>query len=145
MEGTARKDRENKRAPKAKRGRPRAPSWLNDDALKMWDEMSELLDGMQVLTRADGKVLAVMCDQWARWRDMQDWLDEEGSTYTTVNSQGVEMHRPRPEAAQAGACLDRFIRLSERFGLTPVDRERAQRRADGDDSEIDKFKRKHAG
>jgi P27 family predicted phage terminase small subunit len=115
----------NQREPKAQRGQPPRPNWLGKRGNEAWVELSQLLDGMQVLTLPDGPALALLCATYDDYREARDVVDEHGMTYESQNTlTGAVIVRPRPEVAIMSDAAKRMRNLLVEFGLTPSARSR---------------------
>src|ERR1039458_3931220 len=98
--------RVNSAEPKPPAGRPDPPAHLAGEALAEWGRMVEVLDGLGVLTRADGAALAIYCVAHARWIEARKVIEDSGlfvdSTVIRtkqLNRQGVleEIETPNPK------------------------------------------------
>ena len=117
----------NKSEPQPDHDIPAAPPHLSEKAKGTWTYVAPILDGMGVLTIADGIALEMLCEAYSDYLQARDELEAFGSNfYKTVNSQGGEMHRAHPAVAVMQDA-DRRIRawLSE-FGITPSARSRVK-------------------
>ncbi len=114
----------NAAEPQPSRGRPRKPAWLDGVADEAWAELVELLDGMRVLTVADGPALALLCATYQDYREARTVVRDEGMSYMTENEAGSTIHRPRPEFAMMSDAAKRLRSMMVEFGLTPSARSR---------------------
>ena len=143
--GTAQPCRTNKAEPRPARARPSPPSYLTDRAKVAWGAVTVLLDGMGVLTEADGIALEGLCSAYA---DMQDARTSLASavrhgdkdlaapgalTYVTEGKAGP-MIRSRPELALIADADRRVAMWLTKFGLTPADRSRVSSSSLGEGS-----------
>ncbi|GCE89674.1 putative phage terminase small subunit [Komagataeibacter diospyri] len=145
--GTAQACRANPKEPKPKRARPMAPTGLSKRAKAVWTKAARLLDGMGVLTTADGLALEGLCEAVADELEaraslarpivtqVQDGVaDDEtpimreievaaagAQTYVTIGKSGP-MVRMRPEVAAIADANRRVAMWLAKFGLTPADR-----------------------
>ena len=101
---------------------PRPPASLSPGARVYWRELAELLSGARVLTAGDRQSLALTCEALEQHRAATVVMLEHGMTYTTINADGMEMARPRPEVTIADAAWKRAMRGLVEFGLTPASR-----------------------
>ncbi len=58
----------NDAEPQPEPGIPDKPKWLTKKAADHWDELVPIIDGMGVLTEADGHSLAMLCQVYADWQ-----------------------------------------------------------------------------
>lgn len=80
--------------PVAPAGIPEPPSYVTGEGLEFWAELAPMLARMGVLTLVDRHGLGLLCDSYARWREIP----------------GEEKRRQE------------FRRLLAEFGLTPSSR-----------------------
>jgi P27 family predicted phage terminase small subunit len=119
IEGTNRKARENPNEPMLESSIPNMPSWLPPKAKTCWRELSELLLGMRVITKADRKCLELLCDAYSEYRDCRKFVTSNGYTYKTVTQSGDELHRPYPQVNMAQNAWKRVLDGLKEFGLSP--------------------------
>ena len=111
--------------PTPQRGRPKCPRWLKTPARREWNHLVKLLDEMGVLTKVDGNALARYCRLWARWRKMEEFIDEHGVVYATKDRNGKSAgFRAFPQVRIAEKLSVQLTRLEQEFGLTPASRSR---------------------
>jgi P27 family predicted phage terminase small subunit len=139
LENTFRKDRAPKREPRPKAGLPGCPTWLDARGRAKWRQLVPLLDGMRVLTKGDGDVLALACDAFARYRDARDAVREHGSTYESPTPAGGTIVRPRPEVQMADVAWRQYVQALIQFGLTPAARSRVTAEAPADSDPAGSF------
>lgn len=110
---------------KPKLGVPEMPEWLLPVAKDKWREVVPLVVEMGVLALADGTLLAAYCQVYARWRDAEEKLDEQGTeietTFANGDSKGV---MTSPQVGIAAKWLDKLNQLGAQFGLSPTSRSR---------------------
>lgn len=112
---------------KGPHGRPTCPKWLNNEAKAAWRQVVPILEGMGVLTKADGNALARYCRLWARWRKAEDFIDEHGLVYPLKDDAGnVKCVQQWPQVSVAHRLALQLTRLEQEFGLTPSARARLQ-------------------
>lgn len=116
----------NKREPKPAAERPKCPAHLSPKAKTAFKNVCDLLEGMGVLTIADGLALEMMCDAYAEWRDLRKIIDTEGATYKVIGTSGDEMVKARPEVAMASDAWKRVKAMASEFGLTAASRTKLQ-------------------
>lgn len=145
--------RVNAAEPKPAAGRPEPPTHLTGEALAEWGRIVEVLDGLGVLTRADGPALAIYCVAHARWLEARSEIDTHGlfvdsTVIRTLNSDGTTTETPNPKGciksnpavAVATACEATMARILGSFGLTPADRSRVKVSASEAPSKLAKFR-----
>lgn len=135
-QGTQRKDRTNKRAPKLKRGEiPPAPDHLSERQRRGWRYLKTLVDPLKVYTAADVLAFEELVKSWAILNEAHEELGKaKGLTYEQDTQSGtVERRRPQVDVIKEFKKI-LLVELS-RFGMTPADRERVS--AIGDDDKGD--------
>ncbi len=97
---------------------PQPPDWLSDRGKQVWREIAPDLVARNVLTAADQPALGLLCQSWDDFH--QHSAEIQNSGHSGFTDKGYEYTRP---AVQLKAkAMDLIIRLSQRFGLTPMDR-----------------------
>lgn len=127
VKGTAQACRINPGEPEPDRGIPDPPEHLSERALAAWPGIAGLLDGMGVLTRADGLVLEALCETYAELQAAREALRARGgeTTYESINVKtGSSMWKTYPEVGQIKDLDRRFAMWLAKVGLTPADRSR---------------------
>lgn len=135
-------------APEPELGRPRCPKWMSKNARSVWRTILPLLEGLKVLTKADGFALVRYCYMTVAWQRCQEFLDKHGDAYPILDRAG----KPRgfmsfPQARRELELADRLLRIEQQFGLTPSARARLQTLPEPVKDELDEFltdKRKQA-
>lgn len=115
------KKRKNEPTPKS--GRPHCPSHLSPDARKIWRRVVPLLEGMRVLTKADGAALERYCFLLSHWRKEADRLEKHGSVYP-VRRDGVVLFKLLPTVKVFDMLTTQLGRMEQAFGLNPASRAR---------------------
>ncbi|EAA7555987.1 phage terminase small subunit P27 family [Salmonella enterica subsp. diarizonae] len=100
---------------------PSPPSHLTDWGKVAWGKLTVLLDGMGVMTIADGLALERLCDIYADILQLRDTIAVEGRTYT-VQTDGGFLIKPHPAVAMLADADRRFKSYLVEFGLTPAAR-----------------------
>jgi P27 family predicted phage terminase small subunit len=114
---------DNKDAPEPEEGVPDKPNFLSGEASGYWDALVPLLQGMGLLTMADGDSLGLYCQSLARLAECERVINEEGLTYTQYADDGtIRMIRARPEQRMAKELYTIVSRLGKEFGLSPSSR-----------------------
>ena len=90
------------------------------------------------MTEADGVALAGLCQSYARWKECEKVISDEGLSYETHSAQGGRMVRPRPEVKMAQVYLSQVRAFCTEFGLTPSSRGRMTVPGAGDEGECPK-------
>ena len=115
-------------------GIPDKPDELSDRAANVWDQVTSLIDGMGVLTIADGNSLARYCELYGRWVDVASFLANHGETYTIyekyhrdyiLDEHGrkvISQIKRFPQTVVASDLANQLLRIEQQFGLTPSSR-----------------------
>ena len=120
LEGNPGKRNINTKEPNPGKGIPDCPKWLIPDAREEWEILCEKLNQMGVLTEIDRAAFAAYCQSYARWKEAQDHINSEGSTYVSENG----MQRPNPWVAISNTEQRLMMQAASEFGLTPSSRSR---------------------
>lgn len=133
LQGTFRKDRANPDEPQPELGIPEPEDRLSEGAREIYFRLAKLLDGMKVLTEADGPALELAAQALDEYHLAKRITDEEGITYTEtieiiddekdkiVTKTIIKAH---PAVAIASDAWKRASGLLARFGLDPANRSR---------------------
>ncbi len=115
LEGNPGKRKLNTKEPMLGKGMPECPKWLLPEAKKEWDRLCVKLSEMGVLTEIDMAALAAYCQLYARWKEAQEHIDFEGSTFET--EKGYQQQTPWVGIANTNQKL--MMQAASEFGLTP--------------------------
>jgi P27 family predicted phage terminase small subunit len=77
-----------------------------------------------ILATSDASLLRLACESFAEWQGAAAILKTQGSTYTTRNKIGQQMHRVRPEVAIVRESRALYLRTLCELGATPIARTR---------------------
>ena len=100
-------------------GEPDPPSWLDENALKVWvDVVGQLSQTPGLLAHVDGFSLGRYCQDWCEYWTLLEVIQTEG--YTVQSDAGNLYQHPAVGAKNKAA--DRLSRFEARFGMTPSDR-----------------------
>lgn len=120
LEGNPGKRKLNRSEPKPAKGIPPCPDWLLPEAKKEWDRLAENLGQLGVLTNVDMAAFAAYCQSYARWKEAQEHIDRDGSTFET--DKGYQQQTPWVGIANTNQKL--MLQAASEFGLTPSSRSR---------------------
>lgn len=120
LEGNPGKRKLNTRESKPEKGIPTCPDWLLPEAKREWTRLAENLGKLGVLTKIDRSVFAAYCQSYARWKEAQEHIDREGSTFET--DKGYQQQTPWVGIANTNQKL--MLQAASEFGLTPSSRSR---------------------
>ena len=97
-----------------------AGKWLLPEAKKEWERLCVKLSEIGVLTEIDMAAFAAYCQSYARWKEAQEHIDSEGSTFET--DKGYQQQTPWVGIANTNQKL--MMQAASEFGLTPSARSR---------------------
>lgn len=100
-----------------------APSWLQDEGLKVWERLAGRLAGQKLLFQLDAESFARYCKNFASWLKMQEALDAEGFTYESESPHGT-YKRSNPAYMIADRLEKQLSAAEANFGLNPAERQR---------------------
>lgn len=111
----------NKSEPQPLRGKPLVPRHLDDDedSAHVFNEVCDLLDSMQVLTIADGRVISRYAEMWCMWARVRRRLHHHGEDY-------VSLGKIKPDVRLLLQLSEAMRRIEAELGLTPSARSRIQ-------------------
>lgn len=120
LKGNPGRRRLNQNEPQPEQSKPRCPIWLNIVAKRKWRSVVKQLDAMGVVTQVDGDALANYCQTWARWREMEEFIDKHGAVIP-VTDEGGQLTKLQevPQMARSCTLLLLLNRYQREFGLTP--------------------------
>ena len=111
--------------PKPEVGVPDMPDFLEGMAKDCWDQITPLLEGMNVITKADEVALSMLCKTYANWRRAEELLAKHGDVYPIRDNEGnVKYLQQSPYVSIARNNLLALKGMLEQFGLTPSARSR---------------------
>ena len=118
--------RQNKREPIAKAGRPTCPRHLKGEARKEWTRVTKELADLTVLAKTDRAALQHYCETWELRSIALADVQKNGCFYTTIDQGGNVIRKRNP----ADVAFLEYSRLCHKylteFGLTPSSRTRIQ-------------------
>ena len=120
LEGNPGKRKLNTKEPIPAKGMPECPQWLLAEAKKEWERLADLMNQMEVLTEVDMAAFAAYCQSYARWKEAQEHITSEGSTFET--DKGYQQQTPWVGIANTNQKL--MLQAASEFGLTPSSRSR---------------------
>ena len=121
LEGNPGKRRINKDEPKPPEGIPDCPEMLGDEARAEWFRISQALQEMGILTKADRSALAAYCMAYGRWVEAEENVKRFG---TIVKSPNKGFPMKSPYLTVADQAMENMRKFLVEFGLTPSSRSR---------------------
>lgn len=120
LEGNLGKRKLNTKEAIPAKGIPECPDWLLPVAKKEWERRCDLMNRMGVLTEVDMAPFAAYCQSYARWKEAQEHISSEGSTFET--DKGYQQQTPWVGIKNTNQKL--MLQAASEFGLTPSSRSR---------------------
>ncbi len=108
--------------PKAEPATPkslRCPSWLRPMAKTAWRKVVRQMSLMGILTMADENLVARYCQTWARWREADDFIAENGEGYEVLKDGKVVSVHKYPQTVVVSHLLPQLTSMEDRMGLSP--------------------------
>jgi P27 family predicted phage terminase small subunit len=98
------------------------PQWLSKEAKAFWRRNAPELDRRGLLTGLDENMFAVLCESWARLREMDRRIEQDGPVIVGPRG-GVRVH----PLTNARSRLQRSVMQDmQSFGMSPASRARIQ-------------------
>lgn len=101
---------------KRRRVSMKPPSWLSEDALQVWKDITRKLKGIELLDNLDSELLAIYCDAIVNYRKCSREMVIVGDDGAPVAQEDVM------KATQAWARI--VTTYADKLGLTPGGRAR---------------------
>ena len=129
-------ERRNHNEPKPKEGRPERPLTIDGDevACLKWEQVLKLLEGMHLLTTADGDLIESYCINESMLRSASESIKEHG---TMMVEDGK--YKKNPDCVEWNKAMDRRTKLQAELGLTPSARTRLTAISKDEDDVFAKF------
>lgn len=124
VQGNPGKQRVNDSEPEPDAFQGFPPTYLDDVAREKWLVLAPLLQKLGLLGDIDEDLLAAYCTAFSRWREAEEFIKTNGTTYITRSRRGEELHKRYPQVAIASDNLKRLQSLGAEFGLSPSSRTR---------------------
>jgi len=123
----------NEHEPKAPRGVPEMPKFLNAEGRAEWRRIIPILVDMKVLTVADGKALAAYCSAYAQLVKAEAAIEKYGLICATLDQlTGVAELKVNPAVRIKSDALRHMKSFLLEFGLTPASRSKLKINASHD-------------
>jgi P27 family predicted phage terminase small subunit len=140
-------DRINHSEPVPPSGKPEPPALLDKHALEEWERICALLEGMSVLSLADGPALTLHCECFSKWLRARAEISKHGlvikSTTDVIKKHKVVATRESLRINPAVNIEIQMCRLMKEFliefGLTPSARSRIHSTAERPKDALQRF------
>jgi P27 family predicted phage terminase small subunit len=111
----------NRNEPDVAPGRPEKLPGLTPVADALFDYVCDLLEPTGVLTKVDGLMLAILCEEYATWREAATMLNARDGVVTHNDLGELKRHPAAPVMSQAANIIRT---LCAEFGMSPSSRSR---------------------
>lgn len=98
------------------------PRWLSKDARAFWRQHAPELTRRGLLTGLDAQSFALLCESWARLRDLDARIQQDGAVITGPRG-GMRQHPLTSARNQTERAIFEGMRA---FGMSPASRARIQ-------------------
>lgn len=135
IEGNPGKRALNNQEPKPKVIIPDAPTHLQGDALDEYKRVSAELSTLKIITNLDRAALVSYCQAWGDYVKACKKIKTEGEVITSDKGNLYQ----NPWVGIKTGAMDRMLRISAEFGMTPSSRSRLKVESDDKDDEMKKM------
>jgi P27 family predicted phage terminase small subunit len=125
----------NDMEPQPARIKPECPDFLSNRGRREWDNISQELFDLGLLTRIDHGALAAYCQAYAHWAEAEEDIAANGLIRET--STGIPV--PNPAVGIAHRAMGLLRRFLVEFGMTPSARSRLTVGPPAGGNELDNF------
>lgn len=102
----------------------KAPAWLKDEGLKLWNGLGPKLRAARLLSVTDEPAFARYCRNFGDWLKLRKALDKRGFSYDADTTHGGKLRRADPDFLIADRLERQLLAVEDRFGLNPAERQR---------------------
>jgi len=128
---------QNKDIPAAEPYQPQAPEWLSARAQAYFRQFATDLFNLGVITRPDRYELAMLANLYARYIEIQEQIEQEGTTWQETDVAGNQKEKLNPKISASLSLAKQVSSLLADFGLSPSDRETVSKATQKDNSSND--------
>jgi P27 family predicted phage terminase small subunit len=121
LQGNPGKRRLNDREPKPEQIEPQRPGILTEGGAIQWEIQAPILLKNKILTEADGISFALLCNDIAQIRKVNEEIEKSGAVITNPKSGATKSN---PLVAQQSELCRRIWSGCDRFGMDPPARAR---------------------
>lgn len=125
----------NKQEPKPASEIPVCPPHLKGVARTEWNRITKELHALGVLSLMDRASLVAYCTAWADYVQACKMVEKEGSVVTSDKG-GLYQN---PWVSIKNSSMDRLVRISSEFGMTPASRTRVHVEMPTEAEEMENF------
>lgn len=135
LEGNPGKRKLNEQEPQPVVMIPDPPDHFEGVALDEWTRITLELQTLRLVSNIDRASLVAYCQAWADYVKACDTVEEEGEVITSEKG-GLYQN---PWVSIKNSAMDRMVRISSEFGMTPSSRSRLKVETPTEDDEIKKM------
>lgn len=120
IQGTYRKDRAAHNEPTPDVSIPTCPSFLKPAAKREWRRITKELEALGLISQIDRAVLAVYCQAYATWQEMEKIIERDGAVQSTSTGYLAQ----HPAVSMRDKAIEQMMKAAAQFGFTPSSRTR---------------------
>jgi P27 family predicted phage terminase small subunit len=135
LEGNPGKRALNHKEPKPENAIPVCPPHIKGVARTEWNRITVELHALKIISRIDRAALVAYCQAWADYVKACGKITKEGEVI--VSDKGGLYQNPW--VSIKNSSLDRMVRISAEFGMTPSSRARVKVDAPSEEDEMTKM------
>lgn len=135
LEGNPGKRKLNDKEPKPQVVIPDVPDHLQGEARIEYKRISTELSALKIITNLDRAALVSYCQAWGDYVKACKQIKTEGEVITSDKGNLYQ----NPWVGIKTSAMDRMLRISAEFGMTPSSRTRLKVEAESEDDEVKKM------
>jgi len=132
LEGNPGKRKVNDKEPKPNVVIPPPPDHLDGPALEEWHRITAELKTLRIITAIDRAVLVAYCQAWGDYVKACGEVEKEGEVLFSDKGNAYQ----NPWMGIKTSAMDRMLRISSEFGMTPSARSRLKVEMPTEDDEM---------
>ena len=105
---------------------------MNKQAQIIYERLTEWLKDSNKHAEPDAELLEMAANVRAEIDTLQNFIDQNGTTYETITRTGETMHKHRPQHQQLVDARTRYLTILRDLGLTPAARNKVAQLESGD-------------
>ena len=95
---------------------------MKQEALVIFERLTAYLQEQHKHEEPDCELIEMAANVKAEINELQDFVDQNGTTYIAVSRTGEQMHKHRPQYQQLVDARTRYLTILRDLGLTPAAR-----------------------
>lgn len=135
LEGNPGKRKLNEKEPKPDVVIPEPPDHFEGEALAEWNRITVELQTLRLVSNIDRASLVAYCQAWADYVKACDQIEDEGEVL--IGEKGGAYQNPW--VSLKNSAMDRMVRVSAEFGMTPSSRTRLKVETPTEEDEMKKM------